>query len=740
MYILKSIQKYKLYRYDIFIFYQGITLMTKYTDKTPSELLMLDNILQYAPDWIYWKDINSIHLGCSEQFAIAAGFKNRAEMVGKSDYECAWGNRAEKYNLDDAEIIRSGKAKLNIEDTVLLGAGKEVTVISNKVPLRNSRGEVIGVLGIATDITKRKNMEKELLQAKIAAEAANQAKSEFIANMSHDIRTPLTGILGLIQELIDSADDTETSLQQSSSTDQSSVTQGKHQSLIKQQEELIEKVQENGQLLIGSADELLQLLNEILETMRLESGKTAEHAESFNFYELLKHNIELMQPVAQHKKLTLSCEIDKSIPVYFSGLRHYLDRTLLNLLSNALKFTKHGFVKIRAQLLNPETNSSYFLGDTIKLKIIVEDSGVGIPGDKFETIFDHFSRLTPSYQGIYKGAGLGLYTVKRYVEAMQATIEVESEVGKGTCFIMVLPFQLSDHSDREKVSFRIPRIRGLQAKKSVAIHKTKKTVGTNNSQIKILIVEDNPLAARAVQSSINRLGYGSDNAENGAQAVQRAGSKDYDLILMDIGLPDIDGIEATKQIRALNHPKALQVPIIALTGHADDPQKRKESLAAGMQEVLCKPLQQQKLEELLEHYVFKKGDEIVQARSIALTESQTLQKVIDWQGCIEKSGGDESLARELLSSLSIELKISQEKIDKAFAEHDGVELRKELHRVRGGVVYLSLPRLDKALAEFHEALKMKPQNQELLKNTYAELQREFKAFWTFLELEEKTSL
>src|ERR1700744_647164 len=121
-------------------------------DKTSSDLLMLDNILQYAPDWIYWKDINSIHLGCNELFAIAAGFKNREEMISKSDYDCAWRDRAAQYNLDDAEVINSGKPKLNIEDAVLVSNGKEVTVISNKVPLRNPEGEIIGVLGIATDI------------------------------------------------------------------------------------------------------------------------------------------------------------------------------------------------------------------------------------------------------------------------------------------------------------------------------------------------------------------------------------------------------------------------------------------------------------------------------------------------------------------------------------------------------------------------------------------------------------
>ncbi|WP_019216009.1 ATP-binding protein [Legionella tunisiensis] len=149
------------------------------------------------------------------------------------------------------------------------------------------------------------------------------------------------------------------------------------------------------------------------------------------------------------------------IPSYVTGFRHYLDRTLLNLLSNALKFTEKGFVKIKIQRLN-STQTGFVIGQPVELEFVVEDSGIGIPQDKFETIFENFSRLTPSYQGLYKGAGLGLYTVKRYIDAMQATIDLESEVGKGSCFTIKLPLIVSDHSDREKISYRTPEKRKIR--------------------------------------------------------------------------------------------------------------------------------------------------------------------------------------------------------------------------------------------------------------------------------------
>lgn len=298
-------------------------------------------------------------------------------------------------------------------------------------------------------------MEKDLEKAKISAEVASQAKSEFIANISHDIRTPMTGILGLIQELINSADDMQTALCNSLITDEKRLI------LFNQ---LIEKVKENGQLVFGSADELTQLLNDILETIRLESGKVAEVTESFNFRELILHNIDLLQPLANHRKIDLISEIEDNIPIYFSGLRNYLDRTVLNLLSNALKFTEKGFVKIKVEM-HAGKQKNFHPGDQIKLKISVQDTGIGIPNDKFEIIFEHFSRLTPSYQGIYKGAGLGLYTVKKYIESMHATITVESKIGEGSCFMINLPLTVSDHSDREKYHLKIQRSKKISVSK-----------------------------------------------------------------------------------------------------------------------------------------------------------------------------------------------------------------------------------------------------------------------------------
>ena len=698
------------------------TMINNYEDT----VLFYENILSKLPTNVYWKDKNCVYMGCNDRLALAVGLPSRHAIKGMTDFDFDWGNNAaESFIAFDKKVMQTGES-LTTEDVFKEANGNFVTVLTNKTPLKNKAGKIEGVLAISVDITQRKQMEKDLLSAKEGADAANQAKFEFIANMSHDIRTPITGILGLTEELVDLADKTLVSLQQISTNKTNTEVVAKYRSLLNQ---LIEIVREDGQLVLGSVDELLQLLNEILETMRLESGKAPEREESFDLRELVEHNIEIMKPTARHKKLKLSYEIDDQIPVYFSGLRHYLDRTLLNLLSNALKFTDKGFVKINIQILG-ESPSAYLLGDQIKLKISVQDSGIGIPKDKFETIFEHFSRLTSSYQGIYKGAGLGLYTVKHYVEAMSAKLKVESEVGQGTCFIIILPLTVSDHSDREKVTYRIPR---PKAAPIVQTSLSVKEVIETDVMARILIVEDNQIAAKAMQSTITRLysHCACDRAENGEQAIKMAKENQYDFILMDIGLPDIDGIEVTKQIRALNNSRA-KVPIVALTGHGSDWERREEALAAGMQDVYSKPLITSVLESLMQNYVFNPEEQLVSPQPTTADMQQDIASIIDWKQCLAQYNGDEACVLELLADLAADLRMSQTKLAKAYRAHDDKTLRDELHRVHGGVVCLTLPQLDKAIAEFHAAVKDTPQNPKHLEKTYLHLQQALSAFWKAL--------
>ena len=427
---------------------------------------------------------------------------------------------------------------------------------------------------------------------RLKAEAANAAKTEFIANMSHDIRTPITGMLAMVQDLLNTAD-------------KAKISPDNERAVLN---DMIQTVQRDGELLMGATDELLQLCNEILEVVQLEFGEPIDINESFSVSELVKHNIELLLPNAQHKKLQLSAVVEPTVPQYLYGARSYLDRTLLNLLSNALKFTEIGFVKLTVAEMKP-AKMEYKKGDTVTLHIKVEDSGIGIPKNKFAAVFEHFSRLSPSYEGVYKGSGLGLHTVKRYVESMHGKIELQSELGKGTCFILTLPFKVADHNDKSHQPFLSRAMTEHAMLPTTALKASARSVVSEEPQATILVVEDNTLAAMAVTLVLKPFHCSVDVAEDGTEALKKAKKKNYQLIFMDIGLPDLSGLEVAKQIRALPNTTRANVPIVVLTGHSCDVKTRQAYLAVGIQDVITKPVRPLVLESILQRFVFNQIDD-----------------------------------------------------------------------------------------------------------------------------------
>jgi CheY-like chemotaxis protein len=303
-------------------------------------------------------------------------------------------------------------------------------------------------------------------------------------------------------------------------------------------------------------------------------------------------------------------------------------------------------------------------------------------------IFEHFSRLTPSYNGLYKGAGMGLYTVKQYVQALDGEIHLESVVGEGTCFTVTAPFVIADHSDhvdKSKQSIRPAKIAPQNNEKTVS-----KTLSSEPTQAKILIVEDSPMPANTLKSFLTRLHCSSDIADTGAKAVEMAEHNDYDLIFMDIGLPDFDGIEVTRRIRAFNDFSKSHVPIVAITGHGDDPAVRAKALDAGMQEVMSKPANPSALAQHLEYFVFK---------------AHQKKKIIDWEGMFLRYPDNQDFIKEMVQMFVDEVHMIKPLITDTFKKHDQTELRKALHRIRGAITYLILPELDVALETFHQTVK-----------------------------------
>lgn len=697
------------------------------TDKLILESRIFQNIIDTLPLLLFWTDVNNICLGTNLQHAKTFGFSSIEDMIGTTVIDILQHANLSKDLINQVinehkEVVRSKRGQ-RFEYTAVMADGKKHTWLSYKEPLLNEDSMVVGLIGVSVDIT-------ELNSAKKRAEIASAAKSEFIANMSHDLRTPITGMLGMVQDMLNVANQAASSINDKDSQQTSIALQ-----------DIVKTVQRDSGFLMGATDELLQLCNEILEVVSLESGKSEKHDESFDLNDLINHNIELLQPIAQHKKLRLSCDIDQNVPRYLKGARIYLDRILLNLVGNGLKFTEKGEIKICVKWLKGEKdkNVGVSMGQGINLQIQIKDTGIGIPEDKFDDIFEHFSRLAPSYEGLYKGAGLGLYTVKRYVEAMRGAVIVSSEVSKGACFTVTLPFIVSDHAGPSRKSVRFSASMKPDADKTIL--ESQGPVSIKEIMASILVVEDNELAAIAVTLTLKPFNCHIDTAEAGSTAVEMAQKGNYDLILMDIGLPDFSGIEVAKKIRGLADPKKSQVPIVALTGHANNSEMRQEAIEANLQDVLSKPAQPLALESILQKYVFKmkaaKADTLThpqrQDHEIPAPESNAPKslEVIDWDASVRMCNGDSEFTYKKLSMLDNDLNNVKKVLAQAYAHRDTKTLRAELHRSRGGVCYLKLPELEQTLKKFHEAVKKEvSQNTDHFKETYVKLQQAIDHFQT----------
>lgn len=634
---------------------------------TQDKLEMLDNIVRYAPDMIYWKDKNSLHLGCNDQFAIAAGFKDRSEVIGKSDEDFPWSSEAEKYMLDDQMVIESGKPSLNIEDFMPFSNGKQATVITNKVPLRDRRGDIIGVLGIATDITQQKRVEKALNLAKEEAEAANHAKIEFIANMSHDIRTPLTGVVGMSKIL------------------EEAIVEPKHKNYAK--------------WLGESGDQLLKMLNEVLDIVSADNLREVDkHYDAFNVARMVNDIVELEQPSTQLKGLQLIAKVDENIPKALICDHTKLHRILLNLLGNAIKFTQRGQVKLSVSLVKKHKNKAC-------VRFVVADTGIGIPKDLQGKVFDRFFRITPSYKGVYSGSGVGLHIAQSYAHLLGGQIHLNSEVGVGTTFYFDLILDIaSDDACVNRVANKqtsdLATGLGLVNAEDVA-----------EDAPLILLIEDNNIARLMLESLVSQAGYRFKSVIDAESALELTNNIDFDLIITDLGLPGISGIEFTNKMRANEDQRdCINVPIIGLTAHAD-PKIKEGCINSGMNEAYTKPMSASILDNIKVNYfsslkksIYAKGRKNRDGElgdlglDLPSTEKELFQldtfAILDVNKALGAIGNNMILLRSILQSmLDNELPNDIKEIKNYHAKQDWPGVEKIAHRLKGGLVYCGADRL-----------------------------------------------
>ena len=734
------------------------------------ELLL--NLIDHIPCGVFWKDLECRFVGSNQRVVRDLGLSSLAELVGKTGFEVVVSREeAESYMRIDREVIESGQPQLDIEEFLTKADGSRLELLTSKVPLHGAAGETIGLLGLYIDITERKRAENDLRQAKAAAEAANKAKSEFLANMSHEIRTPMNGIHGMTELTLDT--------------------------------ELTPEQRENLGMVKVSADSLLQVINDILDFSKIEAGKLELDPVPFAFRSSLGATVKALGLRAHEKGLELICHIDPGVPNGLLGDSLRLRQILTNLIGNAIKFTERGEVAVRVEV-ESET------AEAVGLHFAVRDTGIGIPTEKQEMIFEAFTQADTSTTRSFGGTGLGLAITWQLVGLMGGRVWVESAVGAGSTFhftvqmkkhLEEVPILLTHHVDLEGLPVLIvddnatnramltevltnwrmqvsaansglsavvamkrafasgdpfplvlldaymPEVDGFavaeqikcdlelagatimmlsssdrsgdasrcrelgvacylrkpitQAELFDAILTALGTVPLEQPELphtslnettkgqpllRILLAEDNEVNQALAVKMLSKRGHTVVLAGNGREALTAFETDRFDLILMDVQMPELDGFATTVAIRKREETVGGHVPIVALTAHAMKGDQER-CLAAGMDAYVAKPLRVEELFATMARLVpvqplIESGTGIP---STLVADKHLEDEVFDSAVALARVEDDRELLGKMIQLFLVQSQKLLPEIRAAAERCDGKALERFAHKLKGSM-------------------------------------------------------
>jgi PAS domain S-box-containing protein len=724
------------------------------------EQYLLESLMDYAPDHIFFKDDKCRFLRINNSLARKFGLTDPADSLGKTDFDFFTDEHARQAYDDEQRVMATGQPLVGVEEKETWGDGRVTWASTTKLPLLEE-GRIVGTFGISRDITLQKQAAVALQEAKEAAEAASRAKSDFLANMSHEIRTPLNAIIGMTDLLTDMG-------------------------LAPVQRDYLRMVRESGEALLG-------VINDILDFSKIEAGKLVLEETEFALRERLGDTMQFLGLRAHSKGLELAWQVHADVPDGLLGDIGRLRQVVVNLVGNAVKFTHAGEIVLDVSCESPPN-------EHVVLHFAVRDTGIGVPGNKMKLIFQAFEQADSSTTRRFGGTGLGLAISSRLVECMGGEIWAESEPGRGSTFHFTARFGVAYHAPRERRIIQGPSLIGLPVlvvddnatnrhildeilrswqmqptvvggavealaeieraaaqgasfpliltdaqmpdidgfglaerirqqgdhagtvimmltsgdhphdlarcqELRIASHLIKpvkqselfdaivaslgatlepealsaEPVGVRLPPLRILLAEDSLVNQRLAVGLLEQQGHEVTVANNGAEAFEAWQGRRFDLILMDVQMPEKDGFETTAAIRQREQRIGGHVPIVAMTAHALPDDERK-CLAAGMDAYVAKPIRARHLFETMARAVGREPLDAVEGGFPA-------SDVIDWAHALQTVRGDRGLLRSIVEAFLDECPQLTDNLRGAVAAQDGKSLQIAAHALKGAIRY-----------------------------------------------------